>query len=196
VDLQLDQCARSCSWFGRVTQTRLAYTGCQSWLAPLPAIVWCGISACSCLAAAPAAFRSSYAGCAYTTRQCADDAPGTFVVLLCLQLHCESPLNLAVRDNANHTLEVVLADVCGEVVANGIFFGGWGWRQNMKFAPPAPPPPAPEPVFRDTTPALPMRAPLRSNRTTSGAAAVRPAVSISSSMVAAVLMGLGMVLLL
>jgi hypothetical protein len=111
-------------------------------------------------------------------------------------LHCESPLNLAVRDNANHTLEVVLADVCGEVVANGIFFGGWGWRQNMKFAPPAPPPPAPEPVFRDTTPALPMRAPLRSNRTTSGAAAVRPAVSISSSMVAAVLMGLGMVLLL
>lgn len=114
----------------------------------------------------------------------------------CLQLHCESPLNLAVRDNANHTLEVVLADVCGEVVANGIFFGGWGWRQNMKFAPPAPPPPAPEPVFRDNTPALPMRAPLTRNRT-SGAAAVRPAtISSSSSFVAAVLMGLGLILLL
>jgi hypothetical protein len=90
----------------------------------------------------------------------------------------------------------VLADVCGEVVANGIFFGGWGWRQNMKFAPPAPPPPAPEPVYKDNSPALPMRAPLTRNRT-SGAAAVRPAtISISSSFVAAVLMGLGLILLL
>ncbi|WIA36760.1 hypothetical protein OEZ86_008026 [Tetradesmus obliquus] len=80
-------------------------------------------------------------------------------------VHCESPLNLKVADNANHTLEVVLADVCGEVVANGIFFGAWGWRQNMKFQPPAPPPPAPEPVFNDSGLALPMRTPMTRNRT-------------------------------
>lgn len=88
-------------------------------------------------------------------------------------------------------------DVCGEAVANGIFFGGWGWRQNMKFAPPAPPPPAPEPVFKDTTPALPMRPPMTRNRT-SAAAAVTPAVvsTLSSSIIAAVLMGLGLILLL
>lgn len=78
-----------------------------------------------------------------------------------LQVHCESPLNLKVADNANHTLEVVLADVCGEVVANGIYFGAWGWRQNMKFQPPAPPPPAPEPVYNDTSAPLPMRTPIK-----------------------------------
>jgi hypothetical protein len=86
-------------------------------------------------------------------------------------VHCESPLNLKVADNANHTLEVVLADVCGEVVANGIFFGAWGWRQNMKFQPPAPPPPAPEPVFNDTGMALPMRAAMPRNRTSGASSA-------------------------
>lgn len=104
-------------------------------------------------------------------------------------------MNLKVVDNANHTLEVVLADVCGEVVANGIFFGGWGWRQNMKFAPPAPPPPAPEPVYKGDTNPLPMRAPIQRNRT-SAAAPMHPVSSISSSLVAAVLMGLGLILLL
>jgi hypothetical protein len=116
--------------------------------------------------------------------------------LLHLQLHCESPLNLRVADNANHTLEVVLADVCGEVVANGIFFGGWGWAKNMKFAPPAPPPPAPEPVFKGNDIPLPQRAPLTRNRT-SAAAAVQPmSLSFSSSLVAALLGALGLVLLL
>jgi hypothetical protein len=52
--------------------------------------------------------------------------------------HCESPLNLKVADNGNHTLEVVLLDVCGQTTANGVFFGSWGWRPNMKFAPPVP----------------------------------------------------------
>jgi hypothetical protein len=85
-------------------------------------------------------------------------------------LHCESPLNLKVADNANHTLEVVLADVCGEVVANGVYFGAWGWRPNMRFQPPAPPPPAPEPVYNDTGLQLPLRQPMTRNRTTSGAA--------------------------
>lgn len=112
-----------------------------------------------------------------------------------LQLHCESPLNLKVVDNANHTLEVVLADVCGEVVANGIFFGGWGWRQNMKFAPPAPPPPAPEPVFKGDDTPMPVRAPIQRNRT-SGAAPLHAVGSISSSFIAAVLLGLGIILLL
>lgn len=113
-----------------------------------------------------------------------------------LQLHCESPLNLKVADNANHTLEVVLADVCGEVVANGVFFGGWGWRQNMKFAPPAPPPPAPEPVYTGDNTALPVRAPLTRNRT-SAATAVQPVgTSFSSSLIAAVLMAIGAFLLL
>lgn len=59
-------------------------------------------------------------------------------------VHCESPLNLRVADNGNHTLEVVLLDVCGQTVANGVYFGAWGWRPNMKFMPPAPPPPMPD----------------------------------------------------
>ncbi|KIY99397.1 hypothetical protein MNEG_8565 [Monoraphidium neglectum] len=57
------------------------------------------------------------------------------------RIHCESPLNLRVADAGNHTLEVVLLDVCGQTVANGLFFGSWGWRPNIRFTPPAPPPP-------------------------------------------------------
>jgi len=52
--------------------------------------------------------------------------------------HCESPLNLKVADSNNHTLEVVLLDVCGQTTANGVYFGSWGWRLNMKFSPPTP----------------------------------------------------------
>lgn len=59
-------------------------------------------------------------------------------------VHCESPLNLRVADGGNHTLEVVLLDVCGQTTANGLYFGAWGWRPNMKYAPPAPPPPMPD----------------------------------------------------
>ncbi|GBF90097.1 hypothetical protein Rsub_02805 [Raphidocelis subcapitata] len=54
-------------------------------------------------------------------------------------VHCASPLNLKVADGGNHTLEVVLLDVCGQTTANGVFFGSWGWRPNPKFAPPLPP---------------------------------------------------------
>eukprot|EP00882_Tetradesmus_deserticola_P004386 GHRQ01004630.1.p1 GENE.GHRQ01004630.1~~GHRQ01004630.1.p1 ORF type:complete len:505 (+),score=154.95 GHRQ01004630.1:71-1585(+) len=85
-------------------------------------------------------------------------------------VHCESPLNLKVADNANHTLEVMLVDVCGEVVANGIFFGSWGWRQNMKFVPPPPPPTAPDAIYNDSGMPLPVRTPMVRNRTTSAAA--------------------------
>lgn len=91
---------------------------------------------------------------------------------------------------------MVLADVCGEVVANGIFFGAWGWRKNMKFSPPAPPPPAPEPVSKGyEAPALPMRAPLTRNRTSAGTSVHEAAGSISSLLIAVVL-GFGLILLL
>jgi len=81
--------------------------------------------------------------------------------------HCESPLNLQVADNNNHTLEVRLFDVCGEQVGNGIFFGAWGWKPNVAFAPPAPPPPAPEAVFTGSAASLPTASMPRGNRTQS-----------------------------
>jgi len=79
--------------------------------------------------------------------------------------HCESPLTLRVVDGGNHTLEVALADVCGDVVRNGLYFGAWGWRLDQKYLP------KPEPgAILDTLPLgndalgaglpLPMRAPI------------------------------------
>jgi hypothetical protein len=68
---------------------------------------------------------------------------GTRIANAADAVHCESPLNLRVADSGNHTLEVVLLDVCGQTTANGLFFGSWGWRPNMKFTPPTPPAPAP-----------------------------------------------------
>jgi len=56
------------------------------------------------------------------------------------------PGALQVKDNANHTLEVVLADVCSDMVANGLFFGTWGWGLDPKYQPPAPPPPSELPL--------------------------------------------------
>jgi hypothetical protein len=58
------------------------------------------------------------------------------------RIHCESPLTLAVTGSANHTLTVQLTDVCGQTVSNGVFFGAWGWRPDMRYQPPAPPPPS------------------------------------------------------
>jgi len=43
---------------------------------------------------------------------------------------------MQISDNLNHTLEVALSDVCGDVVANGMFFGSWGWVLNPKYNPP------------------------------------------------------------
>jgi hypothetical protein len=90
--------------------------------------------------------------------------------------HCESPLNLKVADNGNHTLEVVLLDVCGQTTANGVFFGSWGWRQNTKFLPP---PPAPEPAGAGgagAAPLLPKARPIR-NTDRSAAGAARPVLA-------------------
>jgi hypothetical protein len=79
------------------------------------------------------------------------------------RVHCESPLTLRVADAGNHTLEVALADVCGDVVRNGLYFGSWGWRLDQKYVP------KPEPgAIYDTLPmggndtgfALPMRTPM------------------------------------
>jgi hypothetical protein len=41
---------------------------------------------------------------------------------------------------------VVLADVCSDMVANGLFFGTWGWGLDPKYQPPAPPPPSELPL--------------------------------------------------
>jgi hypothetical protein len=63
------------------------------------------------------------------------------------RVSCESPLTLRVADGGNHTLEVALADVCGDVVRNGLYFGTWGWRLDQKYVP------KPEPgVLLDTLP--------------------------------------------
>ena len=79
------------------------------------------------------------------------------------RVHCESPLTLRVADAGNHTLEVALADVCGDVVRNGLYFGSWGWRLDQKYVPK---PTAGQildqlPLGNDTAGfALPMRAPI------------------------------------
>jgi hypothetical protein len=58
------------------------------------------------------------------------------------RVHCEAPLNLKVADGLNHTLSVVLLDVCGQTTANGVIFGSWGWAADPKYAPPPVPVPA------------------------------------------------------
>jgi hypothetical protein len=95
------------------------------------------------------------------------------------QVHCESPLNLKVADNANHTLEVVLADVCGEAVANGIFFGSWGWLPNLKFKIPELPA-ALEPAFNDSSMDMQSRSPIRRERN-SGAPGAAASVLLAAA---------------
>ncbi len=59
--------------------------------------------------------------------------------------HCESPITLKLKDTANHTLEVVLVDVCKKAIKKTILFGAWGWALNTTGEPPEPPPAASEP---------------------------------------------------
>ncbi|GBF88776.1 hypothetical protein Rsub_01677 [Raphidocelis subcapitata] len=97
------------------------------------------------------------------------------------RVHCESPLNLRVADSGNHTLEVVLLDVCGQTTANGVFFGSWGWRPNPKFQP-APPPALPaeaEGAAGGALP-LPLARPIE-RRDRSGAATWRGAVAAAAA---------------
>ncbi|KIY97640.1 hypothetical protein MNEG_10319 [Monoraphidium neglectum] len=68
---------------------------------------------------------------------------GTRIANAADAVHCESPLNLRLADSGNHTLEVVLLDVCGQTTANGLVYGSWGWRPNMKLTLPTPPAPKP-----------------------------------------------------
>lgn len=58
--------------------------------------------------------------------------------------HCESPLTLKFKDLTNHTLQIVLADVCNKNIKKEINFGAWGWAVNTTGEPPAPPPPHPD----------------------------------------------------
>ena len=107
-------------------------------------------------------------------------------------VHCEAPLNLRIADNANHTLDVVLLDVCGQSVRNGVFFGSWGWRPNLQFTPPAPPVGIPNDGPVDPTGGLPlpMARPINLARAARGAAA--PAggrAAGAASVVAAALAG-------
>lgn len=89
------------------------------------------------------------------------------------RVHCESPLNLMVGVRDNQTLEVVLLDVCGQTTVNGLFFGAWGWRPNIKFQP-SPPPAVAAVDASISMPAvvmpLPLARPLNRTRNTAGAA--------------------------
>jgi hypothetical protein len=109
------------------------------------------------------------------------------------RVHCESPLTLRVADGGNHTLEVALADVCGDVVRNGLYFGTWGWRLDQKYVP------KPEPgAILDTLPmgndtgfALPMRTPM-ARKPRNGAAS---AVTAVGSALAGAIVGAGALLM-
>jgi hypothetical protein len=59
--------------------------------------------------------------------------------------HCESPITLKLKDTANHTLEVVMVDVCKKAIKKTILFGAWGWALNTTGEPPEPPPAAEAP---------------------------------------------------
>jgi hypothetical protein len=75
---------------------------------------------------------------------------GKRVYNLADKAHCESPLTLKLKDTLNHTLDIVLVDVCKKQIKKAINFGNWGWALNTTGEPPAPPPGAPEPPA-DTT---------------------------------------------
>lgn len=61
--------------------------------------------------------------------------------------HCESPITLKLKDTANHTLEVVMVDVCRKAIKKTILFGAWGWSLNTTGEPPEPPPAAEPPAI-------------------------------------------------
>jgi hypothetical protein len=103
------------------------------------------------------------------------------------RVSCESPLTLRVADAGNHTLEVALADVCGDVVRNGLYFGTWGWRLDQKYVP------KPEPgVLLDTLPLgtdsmlpLPPRVPMAARRARNGAGEGSVASAVGSALAGA-----------
>lgn len=95
------------------------------------------------------------------------------------RVHCESPISLKVADTRDHTLQVVLADVCGDMVANGIVFNQKGWRLDGRYQPPPPPPlPADAPVAAvaeaPATPLIRRQPVVRNTTTTSAAGSVLP----------------------
>jgi hypothetical protein len=69
---------------------------------------------------------------------------GKRVYNLADKAHCESPLTLKLKDNGNHTLDIVLVDVCKRQIKKSINFGNWGWALNTTGEPPGPPPPVPD----------------------------------------------------
>jgi len=105
------------------------------------------------------------------------------------KVHCEAPLSLRVSDRLNHTLSVVLLDVCGQTTTNGVIFGGWGWNPDPKFAPPIPLQVIPDVPIAAGGPMMPppLMATVRRNRTalTSSAAGLGGFRGVAASVMAA-----------